>query len=147
MPIKKAYVTLAIAVILGGCAAQVPLTREQIGHISSDASPADLDALLGQATVSSEYDFQAGGKTYHARHLRLKTGERSEMTMVCGKTCIPINTVIPVTDEYVVVQELPSRKLLGWGTIEELSKNPDERITSIMPALKQAAAHQVAAKS
>jgi hypothetical protein len=135
---KLTAIVLASAV-LAGCAANVPLSREQIGRISGETSATELDSILGKATVSSEYDFDANGGHYHARHLQLQTGTTSQMTMVCTKTCIPINTVIPVTTDYVVVQQLPTRKLLGWGTLEELSKSADDHVAAIMPKLKQVA--------
>lgn len=146
MSLTKTLAGLAAAtLLLAGCAANVPLTREQVGRISADTSAADLDAVLGKATVSSEYDFDANGHTYHARHLRLQTGTTTQMSMACAKTCFPIYTPVAVTTQYVVVQEQPSRKLVGWGTIEELSKSPDERVASLMPKLKQVEADRAAA--
>lgn len=145
MSLRKLAAGLGAAAILAGCAANVPLSREQVGRISAETSASELDAVLGKATVSSEYDFDAGGRTYHARHLLLQTGTTTQMIMVCSKTCIPVNTPVAVTTDYVVVQEQPSRKLLGWGTVEELSKSPDERVASVMPKLKQAEAARLAA--
>lgn len=145
MSLKKLTAGIAATAILAGCAAKVPLTREQIGRISAETSASELDAVLGKATVSSEYDFEVSGRTYHARHLLLKTGTTAQMIMVCTPTCIPVYSPVPVTTQYVVVQAQPSRKLLGWGTIEELSKSPDESIASIMPTLKQVEAERQAA--
>jgi len=41
--------------------------------------------------------------------------------------------------------KMPARKLLGWGTTKERSKSPDDRISSIMPKLKQVEAERLAA--
>jgi hypothetical protein len=134
----KNLLPLALAaILLAGCAANVPLSREQIGRISGDTSPSELSNILGKATVSVEYDFDSQARRYHARHLSLQTGTTQSMTMVCTPTCIPIMITNPVLVQYVLVQEQPSLKLLGWGTIEELSKSSDERIASLMPDLKK----------
>lgn len=145
MSIKTLGAALAATLILAGCASNVALTREQVGRISADTPAADLDAILGKATVSAEFDFDANGQAYHVRQLALKTGTRMEMIMVCSKTCIPVNTPVAVTTQYLVIQQMPAKKLLGWGTTEELSKSPDDRISSIMPKLKQVEAERLAA--
>jgi hypothetical protein len=56
--------------------------------------------------------------------------------MVCTPNCIPIFVTVPVTTEYVVVQRMPSKQLHAWGTLEELSKDPDSAVSSIMPIVK-----------
>jgi len=145
MSIKILGAALAATLILAGCASHIPLTREQVGRISADTSATDLTAILGKATVAAEYDVDANGQSYHVRRLALKTGTRMEMTMVCSKTCIPVNTPVAVTTQYLLIQQLPSQKLLGWGTTEELSKSPDDKISSIMPKLKQVDAERQAA--
>jgi hypothetical protein len=144
MSFAKLTAVIAVTALVAGCATRIPLSREQVARISTETSAADLDAILGKATVSSEYDFDANGRKYHARHLQLQTGTRTETTMACAKTCFPVYTPVAVTADYLVVQEQPSRRLLGWGTIEELSKSPDERLASIMPALKQVDAERQA---
>lgn len=125
------------AVLLAGCAANVPLQRDQIGRIGADTTPDQLNSIVGKATVSAEYDFESRARQYRARHFSLQTGSTQTSTMVCTPTCIPIFVTVPVLSQYVVVQEQPSLKLLGWGTIEELSKSPDDRIASVMPDLKK----------
>lgn len=131
----------AALVLLAGCATSVPLYRDQIGRIGPDTSPAELDTIVGKASVAAEYDFTAHERQYHARHYNLRTGTSQTTSVVCTPTCIPILIDVPVFEQYVLVQEQPSLKLVGWGTVEELSKNPDERISSLMPDLKKAHEH------
>jgi hypothetical protein len=134
---KRLVLLTLAATLLAGCASTVPLSREQVGRIGADTSPAELSSIVGKATVSVEYDFDSQARRYHARYLSLQTGTTQNMTMVCTPTCIPIWVTVPVLTEYVLVQEQPSLKLLGWGTIEELSKSADERVASLMPDLKK----------
>ena len=56
--------------------------------------------------------------------------------MVCTTFCFPVVYDVPVTVSYLVVQRLPSRAMHAWGTVEELSKDPEPGVSSIMPALK-----------
>jgi hypothetical protein len=135
---RKTLLPIALAAaMLAGCATNIPLSREQVGRISGETSPAELSNIVGKATVSVEYDFDSQARRYHARHMSLQTGTTQSMTMVCTPTCIPIMVTNPVLVQYVLIQEQPSLKLLGWGTIEELSKSPDQRIASLMPDLKK----------
>jgi outer membrane murein-binding lipoprotein Lpp len=137
MSIKTLGAALAAIFFLAGCATHVPLTNAQVGRISADTPAADLNAILGKATVAAKYDVDADGQTYHVRRLALKTGTRMKKVTICTKTCNLVNIPVAVTTHYLLIQEMPSQKLLGWGTTEELSKNPDERIASIMPKLRQ----------
>lgn len=136
MSIKTLGAALA-ATLLAGCATHVPMTNEQIGRMSAETPAADLNAILGKATVSAKYNIDADGQTYHVRRLALKTGTRMQKVTVCTKNCNLVNTPVAVTAHYLLIQEMPSQKLLGWGTIEELSNSPDERIASILPKLSQ----------
>jgi len=137
MSIKTLGAALAATLFLAGCATHVPLTNAQVERISADTPAADLNAILGKATVAAKYDVDADGQTYHVRRLALKTGTRMKKVTVCTKTCNLVNTPVAVTTHYLLIQEMPSQKLLGWGTTEELSKSADERIASIMPKLRQ----------
>lgn len=128
----------AALVILTGCASHVPLNRDQIGQIGPGMSPTEVNAIVGKATASAEYDFTSRERQYHARYYQLRTGTSQTTSVVCTPTCIPILIDVPVFEQYVVVQEQPTLALVGWGTVEELSKNPDEKISSLMPDLKKA---------
>lgn len=128
---------LALA-LLSGCAGNIPLKRDQIGRISAETSPAELTTILGKATASADYDFKSHDQDYHARHYLLQTGTTQTTAVVCTPACIPILIDTPVFEQYVLVQAQPSLKLVGWGTIEELGKNPDERVSSLIPDLKKA---------
>lgn len=138
MSIKTLGAALAATLLLAGCATHVPLTSEQIGRISADTPATDLNAILGKATVAARYDVDADGQNYHVRRLALKTGTRMKKVTVCTKTCNLVDRPVAVTTHYLLIQEMPSQKLLGWGTADELSKNPDSRIASIMPKLRLA---------
>lgn len=131
---KCAIVGLVFTLI--GCASSVPLYRGQIDAITRDSPPATVEQTLGKATPSAQFEFTANGNSYFVRHYALQTGTRQEMTMVCTPTCIPIFIHVPVTAPYLIVQRLPTRAMHAWGTIEELSKDADPSISSIMPALK-----------
>ena len=137
MSIKTLGAALAAILLLAGCATHVPLTNEQVGRISAGTPATDLDAILGKATVSAKYNIDADGQTYHVRRLALKTGTRMKKVTICTKTCNLVDRPVAVTTHYLLIQEMPSQKLLGWGTTEELSKSADERIASIMPKLRQ----------
>lgn len=130
----RALVALT-CVLLTACA-PVPLQRAQIGGLARDSSPADVDRVLGKATAVAQTEFAAGGQSFRARHYRLQSGTKQEMTMVCTPTCIPIFVAVPITAEYVVIQRLPSQQLHAWGTLEELSKDPDDAVSTLMPTVK-----------
>jgi hypothetical protein len=59
------------------------------------------------------------------------------MTMVCAPACFPVVYSVPVLVEYVVIQRLPGKELLAWGTPEELSKDADIEVSALMPTVKQ----------
>lgn len=128
---------IAVVVATAGCAISVPLQRAQISAISREATPANLNQILADATVVAQTEFQGNGKSYLARHYLLQTATRQDMSMVCTPTCIPIFITVPVTTQYVVIQRLPERSLHAWGTLEELSKDPDAEVSSLMPIVKQ----------
>jgi hypothetical protein len=136
MSLLRILGTAGAVALLAGCATVVPLQRDQAGALTRNAEAAEVDRALGKATPVAQFDFEANGKPFFARHYNLQTGMRQEMTMVCTTFCFPVSYTIPVTAEYVVVQRLPSRSLHAWGTLEELSKDPDPEISGIMPALK-----------
>ncbi len=136
MSLFRRLVSTAVAVVLVGCASTVPLQRGQIDSINRDSSPSAVNEALGRATSKAEFELTANGESFAIRHYLLQTGMRQEMTMVCTNFCMPIFYSVPVTADYVVVQRLPSRAMHAWGTIEELSKDQDSTVSSIMPALK-----------
>lgn len=146
MRASKTLAALAMAAILGGCASSVPLQQGQVGAITRDAAPTQIDQALGQATVVAQYEFKEGEGQYTARHYNLQTGTQQQMTMVCTPTCIPIFITVPVLTEYVVIQTLPERKVHAWGTLEELSKDADPSVSGLMPTVKQRLADAKAAK-
>jgi hypothetical protein len=128
---------LLLFVLLTGCASSVPLQRGQIDTLSRDTRPSELEQALGKATATSQTDVQSGARQYNARRYNLQTGIRQDMTKVCTPFCIPIMITVPVMVEYVVIQRLPGRELLAWGTPEELSKDADTEVSDLMPMIKQ----------
>lgn len=127
---------LCCALLLSACAGVVPLQRSQTAALVKGASPADVDAYAGKASVIVSHTFSSQGQAWDARHYNLQTGSTQQMTMVCAPTCMPIFITVPVVDSYVMVFDSPARRLFAWGTLEELSRNPDETVSAIMPDLK-----------
>lgn len=128
---------LLVVVLLAGCASNVPLQRGQIDALTRDTHPVEVEQILGKATPIAQTDVQAGERQYNARRYQLQTGSRQQMTMVCTPTCFPISITVPVMVEYVVIQRLPGKELLAWGTPEELSKDADNEVSSLMPTVKR----------
>jgi len=132
----KALLGVCVSVAMVGCASTVPLQRTQVDALSRDAAPTEVERLLGKATAYAQHEVRAGDKAYLARHFLLQTGGRQEMTVVCTPNCLPIMITVPVTSEYVLIQTVPERALLAWGTLEELSKDADPLVSGLMPAIK-----------
>ncbi len=128
---------IVCAAILSGCAANVPLQRTQTESLAKNASIADVEKVAGKSTPIASHHFTSQGKTFDARHYNLQTGSKQQMQMVCAPTCFPIFITMPVTDAYVMVFETPKQQLFAWGTLEELSRSPDDSISAIMPDLKK----------
>ncbi|WP_372717584.1 hypothetical protein [Immundisolibacter sp.] len=137
MYIWRGILLLLVCNGLVACAPSVPLQRAQINSISRDSTPADLDRVLANATIIAQYEFVENEQAYFARHYSLHTGSRQEMSMVCTPTCIPIFVPVSITTDYVVIQRMPSKAIHAWGTLEELSKDPDSEVSSIMPVVKR----------
>jgi hypothetical protein len=125
------------SVLLAACAQSVPLQRAQIDSLARDTKASDVDRVLAGATVVAQSEIVDNEKAFLARHYRLVTGSRQEMTMVCTPNCFPIFITVPVTADYVVIQRLPLKELHAWGTLEELSKDADPAVSSLMPAVKE----------
>lgn len=132
--------SLLILIFVGaiiGCAPSVPLQRAQVAVISREIPPAQLDSVLANATIQAQFEFKFNEVDYIARHYDLLVGTRQDMTMICSPVCIAIPISVPVTTQYVVIQSLPDKHIYAWGTLEELSKDSESDISSIMPVVKQ----------
>lgn len=136
MNIRNLALAVCAALALSSCATTVPLQRTQIGSLSREAAPAEVDRILGTASVVATGEFVANEKPYLARQYLLQTGSRQEVSVVCTPTCIPIFVTVPVMTDYVVIQRMPSKELHAWGTFEELSKDSNPAVSSIMPVVK-----------
>ena len=128
---------IACAALISGCAVNVPLQRGQTAALAKNATLSDVEKVVGKSTPIANHRFASQGKTFDARHYNLQTGSRQQMQMVCAPTCFPIFITVPVTDAYVMVFEAPKQQLFAWGTLEELSRSPDDSISAIMPDLKK----------
>lgn len=137
---KKIYLPIIlICLTLVGCASYIPLQRQQTAQITRGANQAQVDLALGHATVLLSHQFSANGQQYIARHYDLQTGSRREMLPRCPsrrRACMPTFIEMPIVDSYVVVFEAQTNQVFAWGTVEELSRSPDDSVSSIMPALK-----------
>lgn len=136
MSLSRKSLVVGLLFALVGCATSVPLQRGQVSAITRDSPPAAVEQTLGKATPTAQFEFTANGNPFFVRQYLLQTGTRQNMTMVCTPHCLPIFYDEPVMAQYLVVQRLPSRAMHAWGTIEELSKDAEPSISSIMPALK-----------
>lgn len=128
---------LIALVALAGCASNIPLQRTQVDAITRETRPAELEQILAKATVAAQTEVLSQEQRYNARLFRLQTGTRQDMSMVCTPFCIPIMITVPVVAQYVVIQRLPEKELVAWGTPEELSKDADPRVSALMPQVKQ----------
>ncbi|HEY1181981.1 MAG TPA: hypothetical protein VGE56_06745 [Rhodocyclaceae bacterium] len=135
-------ISVCIGFLLVGCATNVPLQRDQVAAISRETTPTELDRILAKATLVSEFEFDTSKGRFNARNYNLQTGVQSSGTVVCSPACFYVPIYIPVLTQYVVIQRLPSRSLFAWGTLEELSKDPDDAVSSVMPVLKQRLAEE-----
>lgn len=138
--------TLLLTLLLGlaGCAGYMPLQRTQTALLSQGSSEAQVQAIIGKATLLAGHEFSVDGQRYLARHYDLQTGTRQQMSMRCNRRrgCVPMYYDLPITDAYVVVYRQPAQQLYAWGTLEELSRSPDDAVSRIMPALKAAYTEQ-----
>ncbi len=128
---------IGVAVLaLTACAPVVPLQRDQTASFSKGATMSQVAGSLGKATLTVAHEFDSRGSHFLANHYDLQTGTRQQMSMVCTPTCIAYPVYVPVTAPYVMVYEGTDRHLLAWGMLEELSRSPDDSVSSIMPDLK-----------
>jgi len=134
---------ILLFLFLHGCAETVPLQRGQLAPIERGTPPAQLEQILGKATPVTQFEANIGGQDYFVRSYNLQTGTRMETQMICSPYCFAIPVAVPVMTPYAVIQALPSRDLFAWGTLEELSKDPNPAVSSIMPTVKE----QIATRS
>lgn len=138
---------IGVAILaLTACAPVVPLQRDQTASFSKGATMSQVSGSLGKATLTIAHEFDSRGNHFLANHYDLQTGTRQQMSMVCTPTCIAYPIYVPVTAPYVMVYEGADRHLLAWGMLEELSRSPDESVSSIMPDLKASYERELAKK-
>lgn len=128
---------LFFALSLSACAIPVALQQNQLSTLSKETTPTQLDEQLGKATVRKQVEFSANDQDYLSRLYLLQVGSRTQMNVMCTPACFAYPTTVPVYNEYLIIQTLPSKALFAWGTPEELSKAADPAVSAIMPLLKQ----------
>lgn len=132
-------VLAAVMAMLCACAGRQPLQRSQTMSISRGLPSTEAGRVLGNATLLSSQVFSSQGQQYRADHYDLQTGTRQQVFTHCPsrrRACVPVIQSIPITDWYVVVYH--ADRVYAWGTVEELSRSPDDSVSSIMPDLKRA---------
>jgi len=125
--------------MLTACVSYQPLHRAQTANLSSGISSANASSIIGSATLLASHTFESGGQEYRADHYDLLTGTRQQMYTHCPsrrRTCFPVIQNIPITDSYVVIYQSATDKVVAWGTVEELSRSPDNAVSDLMPNLK-----------
>ncbi len=126
-----------VSLLLTACGTIIPLQPSEIAHINHDISTTELDKILPKNKVAFDYQLPANGQYYWVRHAILKTGQIQKPVFVCAPTCVTLFVPVSTTVQYVVIQEAPSGKVFAFGTLDELDKDPDNRISSIMPSIRQ----------
>ena len=143
---KKSILAMLFSVLLLGCATFQPLQRTQTASLAKGMTSDQANSSIGKATLLATYTFEAPSPSsaveqYRARHYELQTATRQQLYTHCPsrrRACFPVIQNIPVTDSYVLVFRVTDDRLFAWGTVEELSRSPDDRVSAIMPALKAA---------
>ncbi len=121
---------------LAGCAGAPPLVRGQTDLLVLGDTDASVAAKFGKSLADISHRFSNTGRNYRADHYRLQTGSTQSGTVVCTPTCIYVPITVPVFTPYVVVYAVPENRVIAFGTIEELSKSPDDTVSGFMPSLK-----------
>ena len=130
---------LVLATLLAGCAGPPPLGRSQLSAVLRGDTLTAVRQNVKPESVDLEYRFSANDRDYLAQHYQVETGVTTTMVMVCTPGCFSFPVTAPVFTPYVIVYEAgPPERVLSYGTIEELNKNPDDSVSSVMPSLKLA---------
>jgi len=127
---------LGVAFALWGCAIHIPLQRTQVDSFRPGETTQAMKEKVGKSTPTLEHQFEYQGKTYAAQHFNLQTGVQHSSTVVCVPQCIFIPITVPVYTSFVIVSLQESQRVFTFGTLEELSKSPDNAIADMMPVLK-----------
>lgn len=133
-------ILFSLFLALLGCAAQpVALQRNSIDTITQKTSPEELEHILGNATVFSQFEISKAEKNYFVRQLNLQTGVTQDVITVSLPSggSVPVVVDVPITTQYIVIQHLPGKEMFAWGPVEELSKDSNPEVSSCMPLIKQ----------
>ncbi|PZP33381.1 MAG: hypothetical protein DI603_08400 [Roseateles depolymerans] len=133
---------LALSLLLTACATTRPVNQAQLAALSPQMTAADVERTLGDATPLLSFEMPYGAQRAAVRQFNVVVGSRTEMMTVCTPNCMVIPTQVAVTAPLVVMQGLPERRLLAWGTLEQLSKDasPEQNAVATEVRARMAAA-------
>jgi hypothetical protein len=129
--------SLAAALLLSACASTVPLSRNQLATLSAESRPAEVEAAIGQSTPKHTFTLDTPAGPMAVRVFNLLIGSRSQMMTVCTPNCMLIPTQVPVTTDFVIVQQADSKALRAWGTLEEIGKDADPRVSALAAPIRE----------
>lgn len=134
----SACCNIILSLLLAGCAGYMPLQRYQTAEIRKQDPIQEVERKIGGASVQASHQFSHGDDYYLAKHYDLQVGVQRHVYFRCRAYwgCSPVVYHFPVTAPYVVVYREPHGEVFAWGTLEELSKSPDDKVSDLMPALK-----------
>jgi hypothetical protein len=128
---------LAAALLLSACATVTPLSRSQLAALSRDTPAAEVEAAIGKGTARHSFEMQHDGRALAVRVFDLVVGSRTQMMTICTPNCMFIPTQVPVNTTFVLVQNADTaRALVAWGTLEELAKDSDGRISTMAAPIR-----------
>ncbi len=125
-----------LGAVLAGCSTVPPLTRGQADLLAVGDTAPQVAGKLGKSTPLHSHQFGARDGRYRADHFNLQVGSQQTGTVICTPTCTYVPIWVPVFASYVVLYTLPAERVAAFGTLEELSKSPNEAISGVMPDLK-----------
>jgi hypothetical protein len=136
--VKRYALLFGLGLMLAGCAGYMPLQRHQTMDIRKLDQMADVERKIGNASLQASHQFSVGNDYYFAKHYDLQIGMQQQVYFHCRPYwgCAPRVYHFPVTAPYVFIYHEPDGQVVAWGTLEELSKSPDDKVSDLMPALK-----------
>lgn len=116
----------------------VNLSLEERNSLHKEMHGAEVEKLLGNVNAMRRYRFESDGRLLEARHITLnQSAKRSTSAYCTGASCIPVVSGITTTQWIFVFDEV-TKKLAAWGTLDEISRNPDAEIRALAGDLKVA---------
>jgi len=125
---------LLCTLMLAGCA-PVPVKPDQAAKLSAGMPVAEVDKVLGRASLKSAYGFEQDGKRYTVREYSMQTGVETMWKSYYRPCTNPpycpgeVPYAMPQVEPYMVVLE--DETLLAWGTPQELFRSQDSAVEAI----------------